>query len=88
MTLIQRHILLPSIAPLLFFAVAVTPVQVLGCRTRGLLALAIAFISVLGALGLAFRALKGRMQGDPDTKWWIISSVILAIPAIGMLLLA
>jgi len=34
---IFRHILLPAFAPVLFLVIATTPVDVLGCRTRGLL---------------------------------------------------
>jgi hypothetical protein len=88
MTLIQRHILLPSIAPLLFFAVAATPVDVLGCRTRGLLAFIIAFASVLSGLVAAIMAVKGRLRGDSRTFWWIGSALILALPAVGVLILA
>ena len=87
-TLIQRHILLPSLAPLLFFAVALTPVHVLGCRTRGLLAFAIALVSVLAGLGAAIKAVKGRVRGDSQTLWWMGSALILAIPAVGALILA
>jgi hypothetical protein len=88
MSLIQRHLLLPSLAPLLFFAVAATPVHVLGCRTRGLLAFTIALASVLAGLIAAIMALKGRRQGDTQTLWWIGSALILAIPAVGALILA
>ena len=88
MSLIQRHIILPSLAPLLFFAVAATPVHVLGCRTRGLLAVAIAFVSVLTGLAAVIMAIKGRLQGDSQSRWWIGSALILAIPAVGVLILA
>jgi hypothetical protein len=87
MSLVQRHIILPSFAPLLFFAVAATPVHVLGCRTRGLLAVAIALVSILAGLAAAMRALKGRLQGDSQTLWWIGSALILAIPTVGVLIL-
>jgi hypothetical protein len=83
-----RHILLPSIMPVLFFAVAATPVHVLGCRTRGLLAFMIALVSVLAGLGAAIMALKGRMRGDIHTTWWIATALILVIPAVGLLILA
>ncbi len=88
MPLIQRHIILPSIAPLLFFAVVATPVDVLGCRTSGLLAFIIAFASVLSGLAAAIVAVKGRLQGDSPTFWWIGSALILAIPAVAVLILA
>lgn len=88
MSLIQRHVILPSIAPLLFFVVAATPVHVLGCRTRGLIAVTIALVSVLVGLAEAVRAIKGRLQGDSQTRWWIVSALILAIPTVGVLILA
>jgi len=88
MSLIQRHIILPFLAPLLFFAVAATPVEVLGCRTRGLLAFAIALVSVLAGLAAAIMAIKGRLRGDSHTHWWIGSALILAIPAVSILILA
>ncbi len=88
MSLIQRHIILPFLAPLLFFAVAATPVHVPGCRTRGLLAFAIALVSVLAGLGAAIMAIKGRVQGDSQSQWWVGSALILAIPAVSLLILA
>ncbi len=88
MSLIQRHIILPSFAPILFFVVAATPVHVLGCRARGLLAVGIALISVLAGRAAAIRAIKGRLQGDSQAGWWIGSDLILAIPTVGVLILA
>jgi len=88
MTPLIRHIALPAIAPLLFFAVAATPVEVLGCRTRGLLAFAIALLSALGGLAAAVMALRGRMRGDRHSHWWAASALVLAIPAVGLLILA
>jgi hypothetical protein len=39
------HVILPAIMPVLFFVIALTPVEVLGCLVRGLIALLIALIS-------------------------------------------
>jgi hypothetical protein len=60
-----HHVIIPSLLPIAFFAVAffavaATPVEVLGCRNRGLLALLIAFVSVLAGLAAAVRAVQGR----------------------------
>jgi hypothetical protein len=41
---IVYHIMIPAITPAAFFVIASMPVEVLGCRTRGLIALLIAFI--------------------------------------------
>lgn len=85
---LQRHVLLPALVPLLFLAVAATPVQLLGCRNRGLLALGIAFVSVSAGLYAAARATKLRRSGDPEGQWWLASAIILAIAPIALLILA
>ena len=43
-----RHVVLSGLAPAAFFPTASTPVEVLGCFNRGLMALAIATVSVIG----------------------------------------
>lgn len=83
-----RHIALPAIASILFFAVAATPAEVLGCRTRGLLALLIALLSALAGLGAAIMAIKGRLRGDPRSAWWIASALLLSMPAVALIVLA
>lgn len=82
------HIFIPAILPIAFFAVAATPVEVLGCRNRGLLALLIAFISVLAGLGAAIRAVKGRRRGEADVDRWVMSALILAIAPVALIFLA
>ncbi len=88
MNYIHRHILLPAILPALFFAVAATPVEVLGCRTRGLLAGTIALVGALAAVVAAILALRGRLRNDPRANWWVVSSLVLAIPAVAVVILA
>ncbi len=85
---IYRHILLPAFTLLLFLVVATTPVDVLGCATRGLLAVAIAFLSVLAGLASAFVGARGRKRGNPDANWWATSALILAMPAVLLIMLA
>lgn len=85
---LTRHLLLPALAPLLFLMVVATPAAVLGCRNRGQLALAIAFTSVLVALYAAIMGSRCRLRRDPRANWWLISSIVLAIPPIALLLLA
>lgn len=82
------HIAIPSIMPILFLVIAATPVEVLGCRNRGLIAFVIALISGLASLGTAIVAVRGRMRNDPDSISWIITSLILVIPVIALLILA
>ncbi len=85
---IYRHVLLPASAPLLFLVVATTPAEVLGCLMRGLVAVSIAFVSVLAGLGAAVAGVRGRMRGDPDANWWATSALILALPAVFVIVFA
>jgi len=82
------HILIPAIMPVVFFRIAMLPVEVLGCRTRGLIALLLAFVSGLAAIGAAVMGLRGRMRGDTDALWWVASSITLAIPVVAFIILA
>ena len=82
------YILGPTIMPLIFFRIATTPVEILGCRTRGLIAVSIAFISGLAALGAAIVSAKRRKREDPSGIWWVASSLILAIPVVALIILA
>jgi ABC-type amino acid transport system permease subunit len=82
------HILGPAIMPAVFFRIATTPVEILGCRTRGLIALLIAFVSGLAALGTAMVSAKRRKRGDPSAIWWVASGLILAIPVVALIILA
>jgi len=93
---IVYHVILPAIMPVLFFVVASTPVEVLGCLVRGLIALLIALMSGLAALGAAVIGVKGGVKGgakgrvrhDRNRMWWVVSTLILVIPVIAMLLMA
>jgi hypothetical protein len=83
-----RHLVLPALAPAAFFLVASTPVQVLGCFNRGLMAVTIAMISVIVGLIFAIKGRLGRRRGDPNAHWWALSALILAIPPVALLVLA
>ncbi len=82
------HITLPAIMPVLFLAVASTPVEVLGCFVRGLIAMLIALISGLAALVTAIMGLKERVRHNKNSVWWVMSTLILVIPVIAMIILA
>jgi len=82
------HIFVPIIMPAVFFGIATMPVEVLGCRTRGIIALLIALMGGLAALGTAIMGAKGRMRGDTQAIWWVASSIILAIPVVALIILA
>jgi heme O synthase-like polyprenyltransferase len=83
-----RHIIYPGFMLLLFFVVALSPVNLLGCRTRGLLALVIALACGLSAVFAAIKALKSRLKGDADSQWWMITTIILTIPVVAMIIMA
>ncbi len=88
MNQIVRFLALPALNPLLFFAVAATPVDLLGCRNRGLIAVSIALAGALGSLGSAIVGLRGRIRRDPNSQWWVASAMVLAVPAVAVLFLA
>ena len=85
---IVNFLALPAFVPVLFFAVASMPVEVLGCRNRGLLAVSIALAGALGSLGAAIMGLRGRIRRDPNSQWWVVSALVLAVPAVAVLFMA
>jgi hypothetical protein len=85
---IVNHIIVPAILPVAFFIIAITPVEVLGCRRRGLLALLIAFISGAASSAAAIKGAKKRMRGETSSVWWIASSMVLSVPVIALIILA
>lgn len=80
--------IIPSAIIVLFFANALTPEHVLGCYTRGLLALIIASISGITAIVAAITAVKKRLANDPSGKQWILLTIFLSVPLIALLYLA
>ncbi len=82
------HITMPVLLSTLFFAVALSPVSLLGCRTRGLVSLALAMASGVLALGAAVRGAGARFRGDPRSTWWLASSLVLTVPVVAMVLMA
>jgi hypothetical protein len=85
---IVYHVIIPTVLAGAFFVVALMPVEVLGCFMRGLIALLIAIVSGLAALGAAIVGAKGRVRGDKNAIWWVTSTLILVIPVIAMLVMA
>ena len=85
---IACHLFGPAILPALFFGVAFTPVEVLGCFNRGLIAVLISLVSGLLALATSIRGAKRRLRGEPGAFWWLGSTLILVTPVIGLLLMA
>jgi hypothetical protein len=59
-----------------------------GPHAGRLLALLIAFVSGLAAIGAAAMGLRERMRGDKYALWWVASAIILVIPVVALLILA
>ena len=83
-----KFLCLPAVASAFFFVVAFMPVEVLGCRNRGLLAVSIALAGALGSLGAAILGLRGRIRRDPNSHWWVASALVLGVPAVAVLFMA
>ncbi|MHC1741905.1 MAG: hypothetical protein AB9873_02615 [Syntrophobacteraceae bacterium] len=88
MTRFVRHVIIPGVAPVLFLAIALTPVAVFGCRARGLLALAVSLLSGLAAVGVALRGVRARLRGQEESPWWLVTTLLLTIPVVALLVLA
>ena len=77
-----------AILTIVFFINAVTPVQVLGYYTRGLIAFIIGLICGFAAIFSASISIKKRMDKDPFDKRWILLTVFFAIPLVALIILA
>ena len=82
MTLFTRHILLPAIAPLSIIGLYFTPVSLMGCANRGLVALAIVFLSLVAGIAAGVMGLQARGRNGTGAGWWIASTLILLLPAL------
>jgi len=74
-----RHVALPALAPAALIGLYFTPVLLFGCVNRGLLAVAVALVSAIGAFVTVEIALRLRAQGKPSGLW-ILSTTILTSP--------
>jgi len=79
------HIFIPALLSVVFFGVAAVSVDIIGGHVQGLSLLTIAFIGALAALCAGVAAVKRRMWGGGNTAWWVVTSLILAIPAIALM---
>jgi hypothetical protein len=84
----SKHILIPLSSTALFFVVALTPVEVIGCRNRGLIAAFIAISAGITRIVASIIAIKERVRGHKDSFLWIASSLIFAIPALYIVVFA
>jgi len=76
-----RHLLVPSLAPLLIVCLYFTPKYVFGCANRGLMALAVVFIALVAAIITAFKGIREKRQGNAgEANWRLVSTLILLSP--------
>ena len=82
------HLVLPSAIIVIFFFIAFTPVDLLGCRTRDLLALSVALVSGMTGITTGLIGIRKRIRREPGLAWWMLSTVILTVPVAGLIVLA
>ncbi len=54
----------------------------------GLAGVVVSLGSGIAGVVTGFMSVKKRVKGDNDARWWIISTVVLAVPVFAMLALA
>ncbi len=79
MSPIARHVALPALAPLALVALYYTPLTVVGCAERGLLALAVTAAAAVAAFGCIAMTFRARAREDDRSYWWLLSAAILAL---------
>jgi hypothetical protein len=82
MSRLTRHVLVPAIAPLAVVGLYLTPVAVFGCANRGLLALGVVVISLVAGIVTGVLGLRAKSEDVVASRWWLLSTLILAVPAL------
>lgn len=82
MTKITKHIMVPANVTVIFFVIAALPKDVFGCRNLGLIAGVMAVAAGLLGIVAAVRAIICRVRGDSMSSLWIVSALILVVPAV------
>ena len=83
-----KHIIIPLIVPAIFFVIASIPVEVIGCRNRGIIAALLAIAAGIVGIVAAVKAIIIKARGDSNSVFWMASALILALPLIFILLIA
>lgn len=82
MNRVLPHVVLPGLATLMIVGLYLTPVTVIPCLARGLMALAVVSVALVAALVTVSIGVSKRIKGQPDSSWWILSTVVLILPAL------
>jgi hypothetical protein len=80
-SLVLWHVGLPLAPSFLVLQLAALPADLLGCGPRGALAGVVVLAATLGALATVLLALRARLRGRPETTWWLLSTLVLVLPA-------
>jgi len=82
---VVRHIVLPALAPASIVVLYFTPLTLISCVNRGLIALAVAFVSLVVGIVLGIIGIQA-VRRDPESRWWWIGSMfILLLPMLLLL---
>jgi heme/copper-type cytochrome/quinol oxidase subunit 3 len=80
---VVRHVLLPSIAPLLLVALYFTPKSLFGCANRGLMALALVAVALVASGFTTARGVAASRRGDREaSNWWLATTLLLILPLV------
>ena len=82
MNRVFKHILLPAVAPAAIVGLYFTPVALVGCANRGLLALGVVFVSLVAGIATGLVGIKARRRDPGSRWWWMASMIILALPVV------
>lgn len=83
---ITKHLILPSLAPILIICLYFTPKHVFGCANRGLMALAVTLVALILAFASVAKTIAEKRQGEiQESYWWIPTTLILITPALLLL---
>lgn len=80
MTRFARHILVPALGVVAVVGVYYTPVSLIGCANRGLVAIAVVLVTLIAAVYTLYRSALLLKAGE-SAVWWLASTCILVLPA-------
>lgn len=80
MTRAVKIVLLSAVLPVLFFAAASIPVELIGCRARGLVVALIAMLGGLLGVAAMVKAVIDRARGKTNSFLWVVCALILVVP--------
>lgn len=73
-----KHLILPALAPAAIVALYFTPKTTFGCANRGLIALGVAFLALIGAVAATVKGVAHKRRGEKEScNWWLLTALIL-----------